>query len=271
MAIEKKLKISLFLIFAVISSFIISFNSEKEQKKVILISAASSLTNVMGNIIDRFNYIHPEFLVKISFGGSGFLSSQIENGAPVDILISADTRDSDRLVVKNIVNRGSIFPFCRNSLVLAGYKNNDKGYLSKDLRNIFTQSSKIGIGNPDYVAAGLYTKTLLQKQKLFSEFSAKFIQGNSVRQIVGWLESRDVDFAFIYRTDVLLSQNIIIHKEYSKIGNAEITYPALITRKGETNQGAELFFSFLNSENSRDILTNFGFVTENLNAPANQS
>ncbi|MCK5153270.1 MAG: molybdate ABC transporter substrate-binding protein [Spirochaetales bacterium] len=268
-----KTKLYIFLVpLITIILIMISYGDKKEEtKKVILISAASSLTVVLEEIINKFNFFHPDITVRVSYGGSGYLAAQIENGAPIDILISADERDTDRLIIKNIAKRESIIILCRNILVLAGFKENQQHYSTNELKKILKISTKIGIGNPDYVAAGLYAKNLLIKERLFAKYSQKFIQGNSVRQVVGWLESRDIDLAFIYKTDVLLNKNITIHKEYSKIGEQEIAYPALLTIKGESNPDAELFFTFLNSENSKNILTNYGFMTEGLNGTANKS
>ncbi len=268
---NKILFIYFFVLFILSLTVLNSIDPKEKIKKIILISAASSLTNAMENIITDFRHLHPDITVNISFGGSGYLVTQIKNGAPVDILISADERDADKLIREKLSRSEARFTLCRNILVLAGFQDYQQKWSSNNLRNFLSINDKIGIGNPDYVAAGLYTKRLLQKEELFSDFSTKFIQGNSARQVMGWLESKNVDLAFIYKTDVLLNQNIIIHREYPVIGDTEISYPAILTIKGESTPGAELFYTFLKSDKSRKILTDFGFMTENINGPANQS
>ena len=252
------------LVLLITATLIISATTQQkvEIEKVILVSAASSLAVAIEEIIDKFNSLHPDITIRVSFGGSGYLATQIENGAPVDILISADERDADRLIIKNIARRESKNILCRNTLVLAGFGDQLQKNPLKELRKILETSNKIGIGNPDYVAAGLYTKNLLSKAGLFAKYSTKFIKGNSVRQVVGWLESGEVDYAFIYKSDARLNPNIIIHREYSTIGNLEITYPALLTLKGESNFYAKLFHLFLDSGTSRNILTDYGFMTD---------
>jgi ABC-type molybdate transport system substrate-binding protein len=62
-------------------------------------------------------------------------------------------------------------------------------------------------------------------------------------------------------SDARLNSNIIIHREYPTIGGLEITYPALLTLKGESNPYAKLFHSFLDSDTSRNILNDYGFLT----------
>lgn len=234
----------------------------KDKNSVVIVSAASSLSVAIEEIIDKFNSLHPNITIRVSFGGSGYLATQIENGAPVDILISADERDADRLIIKKIARRESTNILCRNTLVLAGFGDQLQKEPQKELREILETSNKIGIGNPDYVAAGLYTKKLLLKAGLFSKYSTKFIKGNSVRQVVGWLESGDVDYAFIYKSDARLNSNIIIYREYPTIDNLEITYPALLTFKGESNSYAKLFHSFLDTDTTGNILTSYGFLTD---------
>ena len=259
---KKLFFISLVLLITATLTIRATSEQKAEIQKAVLVSAASSLSVAIEEIIDKFNSLHPDITIKVSFGGSGYLATQIENGAPVDILLSADERDANRLISKNIARIESTNILCRNILVLAGFEDQLLKGPHKNLRNIIETSNKIGIGNPDYVAAGLYTKNLLLKAGLFTKYSTKFIKGNSVRQVVGWLESGDVDYAFIYKSDAHLNSNINIHKEYPAIGNLEITYPALLTFKGESNSYAKLFHSFLASGTSKNILSNYGFLID---------
>ncbi|MDA3940111.1 MAG: molybdate ABC transporter substrate-binding protein [Spirochaetia bacterium] len=266
MAAQKKhiLIISIILIVSISLTVIATTNEVKPNRNVVFISAASSLTEAIGDIINIFRESHPEVLIRVSFGGSGYLTTQIVNGAPIDILITADERDADRLILQNFATPESKSILCRNKLVLAGMGGQSTDFTYQDLDKKLKNGSKVGMGNPDYVAAGLYTKALLSKSGLLNNFSSDFIKGNSVRQVVGWLESGDVDYAFIYKTDVKLNPEITILEEYNSFDGLKITYPMLITIKGETNPEADLFMKYLNSSRSRSILNKYGFITDRI-------
>ncbi len=233
---------------------------KRGEEKSVLISAASSLTAALEDTIESFNSLYPEITVRVSFGGSGYLATQIENGAPVDILISADQKDVTRLINKKIARIESSKILFRNTLILAGFGNLSQNSLELNLKEILEHSDKIGIGNPNFVAAGSYTKNLLTGKGLFSDYSAKFILGNSVRQVVGWLESGEVEYAFIYKSDARLNPAITTIREFSSFRNPEILYPAILTLRGEANSSAELFQAFLESERAKNIFKYYGFL-----------
>ncbi len=266
MGLSKK---TIFLIIVIlissISMTVINVASNvKFSRRSVYISAASSLTDVINGIIENFESEYPNITIRVSYGGSGYLATQIINGAPADILISADVREADRLIQQNFTASDSPVIFCKNILVLAGDKKQLNVSRDRDLKSILKEGKKLGIGNPDYVAAGMYTKELLTNYGLYKELSNKFIQGNSVRQVMSWLESGDVDYAFIYKTDAQLNSNITVLKEYSDLDNLNISYPMLLTNEGEANPEAILFLKYLNSDRSVSVLNRYGFIPDNI-------
>ncbi len=264
MAVANK---NLFFIFLVILmtgalSIMATSNKGNSTEKTVLISAASSLTEALEDIVTSFNSLYPEVTVRVSFGGSGYLATQIENGAPVDILISADQKDAARLISKNLAGAGSSIILCRNTLILAGFGSTLQSSAEKSLREILEQGIKVGIGNPDYVAAGFYARNLLIKEGLYNRYSAKFVRGNTVRQVVGWLEAGEVDYAFIYKSDTRLNPAITTFIEFPPSSDPEIIYPSILTLKGEENSQAKLFQSFLTTREVKNILSDYGFIPD---------
>src|SRR5262249_32970558 len=81
------------------------------------VSVAASFRDVMQTIADDFHQDHPHVTVSFNFGGSGALARQIEDGAPVDVFLSAGWPEIERLKAKNLV-AGDPVVVARNRLVL---------------------------------------------------------------------------------------------------------------------------------------------------------
>lgn len=73
----------------------------------ILISAAASLRDVMTSIGASFKRVNPGIELAFNYGASGQLRIQIENGAPVDVFISAADADMDVLEQKGLIDRST--------------------------------------------------------------------------------------------------------------------------------------------------------------------
>ena len=91
-------------------------SNKDDNKKEIHISAAASLTDVTKDLEQAFNKKHKNAKITFNYGGSGALRQQIEKGAPVDVFMSANTKDIDALG-KQAQNK---YEYAQNDLVLIG-------------------------------------------------------------------------------------------------------------------------------------------------------
>ena len=82
------------------------------------VSAAASLSNTMSEMKALFLLQNPGIGLALDFGSSGILQAQIEQGAPVDVFVSAGTRQMDALVAKGLVDSAEVRILARNTLVL---------------------------------------------------------------------------------------------------------------------------------------------------------
>src|SRR5262249_2383439 len=72
--------------------------SGPERDATLTVSVAASLKDVVGALADEFRALHPRVQMAINSGSSGMLAQQIEQGAPVDVFVSAGRLEIDRLV-----------------------------------------------------------------------------------------------------------------------------------------------------------------------------
>ena len=221
----------------------------------LIVSAASSLTNVMNEAAAQFEKSHPEARVILNFASSGTLLRQIERGAPVDVFVSADSETMDVAVRKDLIVESAVRIFSKNKLVMLVRSGLDIG----DIRSLDNVPVKrIAIGHPRSVPAGRYTQKILEKAGMWEKISNKFIYAQNVRQCLDYATRGEVDVAFVYVTDSRLVQNKlrVVPIEDASL---DIQYPMALVKTSSNTALAEEFVSFLISEKMSELLKRNGF------------
>lgn len=220
-----------------------------EEPRQMTISAASSLQLVLATLATSFEKSHPDVKVTLNFGSSGTLKQQIDEGAPVDLFLSADAR----LVSKPIV-------FAHNELVLIAPA---KKQLKFDSLAVLLSSEvhSIAIGQPELVPAGNYARQFLQGQHVYESLVSKFILATSVRQVLSYVETGAVDAGFVYRTDARSSEKVRIDYVVPNEWHEPIVYAGEVTKQAKNKQDAEAFLDYVaHDQKARTILEQNGFL-----------
>lgn len=233
-------------------------NSEKE--KELLVSAAASLTDAMQDIIDAFEKAHPNVKVTANFSGSGKLAQQIQQGAPTDVFLSADEAWMNRLEGDKLIVSNSITDFATNELVLIAKR--DHGLSIHSLADLpSVTDGQIAIGNPDSVPAGMYAKEALQHSEVFKQLQEQFVYAKDVRQVLTYVETGNAALGFVYRSDMLRSEDVKVVNSIDQSLYDPIVYPAAAVTASEHIETAKEFVSFLESDMVSAILKDYGFNT----------
>ncbi len=229
--------------------------------ETITVSAAASLTEAFTDIAAQFENENPGTNVSLNFGSSGSLRMQIEGGAPVDVFASADEKQMNMLGNKSLIVNSSRKDFTNNSLVLIVPENSTLNITSiQDLTDPKVQ--KIGIGNPDTVPVGGYTKTALTEAGLWSQLENKTIPGEDVKQVLVYVERGEVDAGFVYATDAKSAQPGTIKIVTNVSVSTPVTYPIAVVSSSKHQETAKKFLDFVTGKEGQDILKEDGFVTQ---------
>lgn len=234
----------------------------EDAKTEITVSAAASLTDVLLEIKKEFEIQDPSLHIHFNFGSSGSLQKQIEQGAPVDLYISASKIKFQEIVTANLVEPSSTTTLLTNKLVLATPKNRTLGITDfSDLAN--SSVKKIAIGIPETVPAGQYSKELLNNLKLWNSLEDKLILAKDVRQVLTYLETGNVDAGILYLSDATNSDEINIVKTVEEHLHSPIEYQAGIISSSKQKEKAKEFLNFLLSSRSTEVFEQHGFFTVN--------
>ncbi|MDR6890071.1 MULTISPECIES: molybdate ABC transporter substrate-binding protein [Variovorax] len=224
----------------------------------ITVSAAASLTDAFKELGPRFEAARPGAKVRFNFAASGVLLQQIGQGAPVDVFASADQETMDRAVAQKLVDADTRQNFAGNSLVLIEPLKDAAGVKSlQDLAG--TGVRKIAIGKTATVPVGRYTRQVLEGAGLWSALEPKYVQADSVRQVLDYVARGEVEAGFVYRTDAALMDGKV-KIAFVPTGHMPVTYPvALVADSRQKALGAD-FIAFLSSDAAREVFARFGFA-----------
>lgn len=219
------------------------------------ISVAASMTEVFKDLISEFAKEHGGIRVLPNFGGSGGLAKQIYQGAPADVYISANTKWIDYLAGHGKLEISTAHTLAHNVLVLVGQKGSGVGNLH-DLAKM----KRIGIGSPDSVPAGQYTRQALREVGIYDQLLAegKLVMAKDVRQALIYADRGETSGSFVYATDALLARNAVILFEIPGNLYPQITYRMALTVRGAAKKEARIFYDFVKTR-ADDIVVKYGF------------
>lgn len=260
----KRRQILLFLIMTCVSfllalglQFTNSITTYSQQGRL-LVSAAASLKDVLEELKPIFQKANPGITVTFNFGASGALLQQIEQGAPVDVFISAAKRQMDALEQKGEVvprTRGNL---ANNKLALVVPKNSSAVNSFKSLTK--PEIKRISIGEPRSVPAGQYAEQVLQKLKLMDQVRPKLVYANNVRQVLAAVESGNADAGMVYVTDAKISAKVKTVVIADDDFHSPIVYPMAVLKSSKNQDAAKAYLKFLSSSPARNVLRQYGFI-----------
>jgi molybdate transport system substrate-binding protein len=221
------------------------------------ISAAASLQEAIGEVETVYRFGHTTVDFRNNFGSSGTLAREVEQGAPVDIFISAAAKPMDDLQGKGLIATGTRVNLLRNSLVLiAPLDSKLQGFAG--LSDASTRL--IAVGDPASVPAGQYAQQTLNALHLYDEVKGKLVLGKDVRQVLTYIETGDADAGFVYATDAQISRRVRVVAIVPESAHEPIVYPAAVVKTSENQDAARSFVEFLGSSEAKAIFTKHGYT-----------
>lgn len=224
----------------------------------ITVSAAASLTDALQEIQQNYRAAHPYVTIFFNFGASGALQQQIEQGAPVDLFISASKEYIETLTQEGIIAEDEQTSLLTNELTVITAADNT--VTMQDIDDLTgTEIRSIAIGIPETVPAGKYAEEALLHAKVWDEIESKIIQAKDVRQVLQYVETKNVEAGFVYKTDAMSSEKVRIAYTVDPSFYTPIEYPMGMVHSSASNQDVIDFYTYLQSEEAMDIFKKYGF------------
>jgi molybdate transport system substrate-binding protein len=179
------------------SFLVISPGALGQQSTQLIVAAAADLSSAMQEIADRYQK-QSGATVKLSFGASGALTQQIENGAPFDLFFSADMDYPRHLIAASEADGGSLYGYAIGKLVLWVPSNSPLEVQQKGMSVLLDPSvRKISIANPEHAPYGRAAVAALKHTGLYDRVSDRLVLGENIAQAAQFVESGNAQVGFV--------------------------------------------------------------------------
>ena len=174
-----------------------SARSAEPAVRKVAVAASANLRLVFQELAGNFERRNPGVKVEPTFGASGTLFAQIQQGAPFDVFLGADRDFSVRIHEAGLA-RGEPFPYASGKLVLwvAAPARVDPNVLGM-AAVVNPTIKKIAVGNPAVSPYGVATEQALRSAGFLDAVKGKFVLAESILQVVQFAQSGNVQAAFV--------------------------------------------------------------------------
>lgn len=247
------------VLFSALVSLIATFSSVQAEDKTITVFAAASMKNALDEV-DAAYTAKTGIKFSVSYAASSVLARQIEQGAPADVFVSADTDWMDYATSKKTINEPTRVNLLGNSIVLIAPKDSEidnvtiaQGF---DLAKL-AGDGKIATGDVKSVPAGKYAKAALEKLGAWQAAEPKFAMAESVRAALTLVARGEAALGIVYSTDAKIGPGVKIVGTFPAESHPAIIYPVAATMNAK--DGTNDYLAFLRSSAAKTILEKYGF------------
>jgi len=231
-------------------------HSPVASNKELTVAAAADLAPAFEELGREFQPTH-KIKVVFSFGSSGLLAKQIENGAPMDLFAAANTDYIDQLDKQGLIVPDTRTIYARGRITLWTRKDSPQR-IEKISDLTRPEVKRIAIANPDHAPYGMAAREALQRAGIWDSVKSKLVYGENIRQTLQYAETGNVEVAIVAQSLSLQSdgQWFLIPEELHRPLDQ-----ALAVIKGTKNEReAREFAQFVMGSEGRAIMRKYGFT-----------
>jgi molybdate transport system substrate-binding protein len=222
------------------------------------VAAAASLTDALQEIKAAYESSGGDTIV-LNLGASSALARQIEEGAPVDLFLSADEAHMDALEKRGRVLAGTRRSVLSNTLVVVVPADGTLRIASPaDLVN--PRLRHLALAEPRSVPAGIYAREYLRGLKLWDQVVDRVVPTENVRGALAAVETGNADAGIVYKTDAGISEQVRIAYEVPRAEGPRISYPFAVIAGSKRREAARRFLAYLESPAALAVFARYGFL-----------
>jgi len=229
--------------------------------ETIQIAAASDLAYCLDDLNKSFVMHHPDAELKVSTGSSGNFFTQITQGAPFDIFLSADIQYPQNLIDAGLADKTSLTSYAVGRLAL--WTMNEKLDVSQGL--VILENPVIhhvAMANPEHAPYGKAAQAALEKAGLWKSVQTRLVLGENIAQAAQYVETGNADIG-------LVAWSLLKAPKMQNKGKVwllpldafpRLEQAAVLTKRGSASSLAIQYLEFLRSPEARVIFEQYGFT-----------
>lgn len=226
--------------------------------ETVTVFAAASLKNALDEV--GAAYAKTGGQARFSYAASSAIARQIEQGAPADVYVSADSDWMNYLAERKLIVAASRRDLLTNRLALIAPANSRAAFrvgrgmpLAKALG-----AGRLAVAGPD-VPAGKYARASLTALGVWPTVSGKLAQAENVRAALQYVARGETPLGVVYDTDAKVEPKVRIVGLFPEDTHPKIVYPAAVVA-GSKNPDAARFLAFLSTPPAAAIFRKYGFT-----------
>ena len=228
------------------------------------IYGAASLTSVLAKVKTAYETANPGTTLTISTDSSAALETKIEQGAPADVFLSADTTNPQKLIDKGLA-AGGLTKFAGNLLTVIVPAGNPAGIQTPaDLAKAGLKVIAAGDTVPITKYANQLVANLARQPGYPADFVAKYTANivskqDNVSAVVAQIALGEGDAGIVYVTDANTSTQVTTIP-VPAAANVPVTYAGMVVKASRNSDSAQAFLTWIAGSDGQAILGSFGFL-----------
>ncbi|MFV0321462.1 MAG: molybdate ABC transporter substrate-binding protein [Alphaproteobacteria bacterium] len=224
-------------------------------------AVAANFTAAMKDIVAKYEE-QSENTVALSFGSSGKILAQIQNGAPFQIFFSADQAKPEALEQAGLTVEGSRYTYAIGSLALWSVK---ADFVDADLTRLKSGDyNKLALANPKLAPYGQAAIETLEALDLTQATQDKWVQGENIAQTYQFVATGNADMGFVALSQIMDKGHVSEGSSWivpSALYNP-IRQDAVILKIAQDNEAVKDFMNYMQSDTAHAIIQSYGYKTE---------
>lgn len=224
-----------------------------DSEKTLTVFAAASLKKAFAEIGERFTTDNPGSEVEFSYAGSADLATQLTQGAPADVLATADTKNMDRAAAAGLL-AGTPVNFATNTLTIVVAPGNPRKIAA--FRDLAAPGVSVVVCAPQ-VPCGSATKKVEQASGVTLN---PVSEESQVTDVLSKVRTGQADAGVVYVTDAQSAGDKVTAVAFPESAGAVNTYPIAVLKQAHDPELARKFIDLVAGEPGRKILSAAGFA-----------
>ena len=226
------------------------------------IAAAADLKFVLDTLSREFQCKHPQIRPAITYGSSGNFHTQIQNGAPFDLYLSADAEYPRKLAGDGLALEDDTFLYAIGRIVVWVPETSPIDVEKLGIESLFAPSvRKIAIANPRHAPYGKAAVAALKTLGVYEKAEPTLVLGENIAQTTQFVQSGAADIGVI-ALSLALAPEMKAHGRYWEIpldAYPKMEQGGMILKRSVKAREACDFRDFLLSDHGRGVLKQYGF------------
>ncbi len=242
-------------LIAAFALLFVAMCNQSPGREEVVVFAAASLTDVMGELTAQFEEAYPDVDVIVSLGASSTLARQIQQQAPADVFFSASPVWTEYLAEENLL-RAPARVVIGNRLVVIG----PEGAMLLGSLDDLLDFTDIALADPASAPAGQYAREGFERAGLWEDIEPRTIPTMDVRAAVAAVQTGAAEAAVVYASDVRGVDGVRVLLDWPEAFQPPIRYTIAVPRTTRHPNRAFEFVEFVRQPERNEVWRRFGFV-----------